>query len=225
MEDRLMFVARRMKKNVVTAPPSMSLFEARRRMLEHAFRQIPVVSEDGTLLGIVSDRDIRAAALPAGLVPGFSSGEADRFMKNTPVEQVMTRKVVTAMLTDTLEDAIVLLRDFRVNALPVVNDAGKVAGIITRTDVLDAFIDALGVGEVSSRLEVVVPDRPGTLAQLAAIIGSFHVNITSVLSIRHMEAGKRANFMRVATMNVGPIRKAIEEAGFEILDPSKFLVP
>jgi hypothetical protein len=40
-----------------------------------------------------------------------------------------------------------------------------------------------------------------------------------------MEAGKRANFMRVATMNVGPIRKAIEEAGFEILDPSKFLVP
>jgi len=220
-----MFVARRMKKNIVTAAPSSSLFEAKRRMLEHAIRQIPVVSEDGTLLGIVSDRDIRAAVLPAGLVPGFTSGEADRFLKSTPVEQVMTRKVVTAMLTDTLEDAIVLLRDFRVNALPVVNDAGKVAGIITRTDVLDAFIDALGVGEVSSRLEVVVPDRPGTLAQLAAIIGSFHVNITSVLSIRHVEEGKRANFLRVATMNVGPIRKAIEEAGFEILDPSKFLVP
>ena len=220
-----MFVARRMKKNIVTVAPSASLFEAKRRMLEHAIRQIPVVSEDGTLLGIVSDRDIRAAVLPAGLVPGFTSGEAERFMKSTSVEQVMTRKVITAMLTDTLEDAIVLLRDFRVNALPVVNDAGKVAGIITRTDVLDAFIDALGVGEVSSRIEVVVPDRPGTLAQLAAIIGSFHVNITSVLSIRHMEAGKRANFMRVATMNVGPIRKAIEEAGFEILDPSKFLVP
>ena len=220
-----MFVARRMKKNIVTAAPSTSLFEAKRRMLEHTIRQIPVVSEDGTLLGIVSDRDIRAAVLPAGLVPGFTSGEAERFMKSTPVEQVMTRKVITAMLTDTLEDAIVLLRDFRVNALPVVNDAGKVAGIITRTDVLDAFIDALGVGEVSSRIEVVVPDRPGTLAQLAAIIGSFHVNITSVLSIRHMEAGKRANFMRVATMNVGPIRKAIEEAGFELLDASQFILP
>ena len=218
-----MFVARRMKKQVVTAAPSASLFEAQRMMREHIIRQIPVVSEDGTLLGIVSDRDIRAAVLPAGLVPGFTSGEAERFMKSTPVEQVMTRKVITAMLTDTLEDAIVLLRDFRVNALPVVNDAGKVAGIITRTDVLDAFIDALGVGEVSSRLEVVVPDRPGMLAQLAAIIGSFHVNITSVVSIRH-EDGKRADFLRVATLNVGPIRKAIEEAGFEILDPSKFLL-
>jgi len=90
---------------------------------------------------------------------------------------------------------------------------------------MEAFIDALGVGEVSSRLEVVVPDRPGTLAQLTAIIGSFRVNITSVLSTRYVEPGKRANFFRVATLNVGPIRKAIEEAGFEILDPSKFLLP
>jgi acetoin utilization protein AcuB len=220
-----MFVARRMKKQIVTASPSASLFEAQRRMTEHTIPQLPVVSEDGTLLGIVSDRDIRAAVLPAGLVPGFTPGEAEKFMKNTPVERVMTRKVVTATLTDTLEDAIVLLHDFRVNALPVVDAAGKVTGIITRTDVLEAFIDALGVGEVSSRLEVVVPDRPGTLAQLAAIIGSFHVNITSVLSTRHVEAGKRANFFRVATLNVGPIRKAIEEAGFEILDPSKFLLP
>jgi acetoin utilization protein AcuB len=220
-----MFVARRMKKKIVTAVPSASLFEAQRLMREHTIRQVPVVSEDGTLLGIVSDRDIRAAVLPANLVPGFTGGEAEKFMKSTPVERVMTRKVVTATLTDTLEDAIVLLRDFRVNALPVVDGAGKIAGIITRTDVLDAFIDALGVGEISSRLEVVVPDRPGMLAQLAAIIGSFHVNITSVISIRHAVAGKRANFFRVATLNVGPIRKAIEDAGFEILEPSKFLLP
>ena len=220
-----MFVARRMKKKVVTVAPSASLFEVQRRMREHTIRQVPVVSEDGTLLGILCDRDIRAAVLPADLVPGFTAGEAEKFMKSTTVGQVMTRKVVTATLTDTLEDAIVLLHDFRVNALPVVDGAGKVAGIITRTDVLEAFNDALGVGEVSSRLEIVVPDRPGTLAQVAAIIGSFHVNITSVVSIRHAEAGKRANFFRVATLNVGPIRKAIEEAGFEILDPSKFLLP
>jgi len=214
-----------MKKKILTAAPSASLFEAQGLMRRHTVRQIPIVSEDGTLQGILSDRDIRAAVLPAGLVPGFTAEAAETFMKGTPVERVMTRKVVTATLTDTLEDAIVLLHDFRVNALPVVDAEGKVAGIITRTDVMEAFIDALGVGEVSSRLEVVVPDRPGTLAQLAAIIGSFHVNITSVLSTRHVDVGKRANFFRVATLNVGPIRKAIEEAGFQILGPSKFLLP
>lgn len=217
-----MFVSRRMKKKIVTVAPSASLLEAQRRMREHTIRQVPVVSENGTLLGIVSDRDIRAAVLPAGLVPGFTIGKAEKFMEGTPVERVMTRKVVTATPTDTMEDAIVLLHDFRVNALPVVDSAGKIVGIITRTDVLEAFIDALGVGEVSSRIEVVVPDRPGTLAQLAAIIGSFHVNITSVLSVQNVEAGKRASFFRVATLNVGPIRKAIEDAGFEILDPERF---
>ena len=40
-------------------------------MREHTIHQIPVVSEDGTLLGIVSDRDIRAAVLPVGLIPGI----------------------------------------------------------------------------------------------------------------------------------------------------------
>jgi acetoin utilization protein AcuB len=217
-----MFVARRMQKHPVTMSPSDSLFEAQERMRGKSVRQIPVVSEDGRLMGILSDRDIRGAVLPVGMIPGFTAEEAEKFLKATPVEKVMTRKVITALLTDTLEDAIELLYTFRVNALPVVDGDGKVVGIISRTDVLQAFIEALGVGEISSRIEVVVPDRPGTLARLVAIISSFQVNITSVLTTGHAEQGKRASFLRIATLNVGPIRKAIEEGGFEILDPSKF---
>ena len=217
-----MFVARRMQKTLVKLPPSASLAEAQDLMRGHSIRQIPVTSEDGKLLGILSDRDIRGAVLPAGLVPGFSAEKAETFLKTTPVEKAMTRKVVTATMNDTLEDAIVLLHDFRVNALPVVDAEGKVVGIITRTNVLEAFIDVLGVGEVSSRLEVVIPDKPGNLAQLVSIISSFHVNITSVLATGHVEEGKRANFFRIATLNTAPIKKAIEEAGFEILDPSMY---
>ncbi len=217
-----MFVARRMRKNTVTVVPSASLYEAQECMRRQNIRQIPVTSGDGRLLGILADRDIRAAVLPAGLVPGFSLEEAERFLKTTPVEKVMTRKVITATLTDSLEDAIVLLHDFRVNALPVVDADGRVAGIISRTDVLQAFIETLGVDEVSSRLEVVVPDRPGELARLISIISSFHVNITSVLTTGHAEGGKRANFVRIATLNIVPIKKAIVEAGFEIIDPSRF---
>ena len=219
-----MFVARRMQKDPVTMPPTASLFEARERMRERKVRQIPVTSEDGRLAGILSDRDIRGAVLPVGLVPGFTAEEAERFLRSTAVGKVMTRKVVTATLGDTLEDAIELLYTFKINALPVVDADGRVVGVISRTDVLKAFIDALGMGEVSSRLEVVVPDRPGTLARVVSIISSFQVNITSVLTTGHTEEGKRAAFLRIATLNVGPIRRAIEEAGFEILDPSKFVL-
>ncbi len=217
-----MFVARRMQRNVVTATPAMPLIEARRRMRGHNVHQLPVVQDDRTLVGILSDRDIREAALPVALLPKTTEKDVEDLLAKTPVEKVMTRKVVTATLSDSLEDAIVLMHDFRVNSLPVVDDKGRIAGIITRTDVLKAFVQALGVGEISSRLEVVVPDQPGALAQIVNIIKSFHVNITSVLTTGHVEEGYRAIFFRIATLNVMPIRKAIEAAGFRILDPSEF---
>jgi len=217
-----MFVVRRMRKEVVTIHPSASLFEARELMRGNDIHQLPVIGEDGGLVGIVSNRDIRQATLPVALIRGATEKEADDILRSTSVEKVMTRKVIAATLTDTLEDAIVLLHDFRINALPVVDDQGKVAGIITRTDALKAFIEALGVGEISSRLEVVVPDRPGALAAIVSIIKSFNVNITSLLTTGHSEEEKRAIFIRVATMNVLPLKQAIREAGFEILDPSCF---
>ena len=217
-----MFVVRRMRKQVVTIPPSASLFEARERMRAHDIHQLPVAGEDGRLVGILSNRDIRQATIPVALLRGATEKEAEELLKSTPVEKVMTRKVVAATLNDTLEDAIVLLHDFRINALPVVDHQGKVAGIITRTDALKAFIEALGVGEISSRLEVVVPDRPGALAAIVSIIKSFNVNITSLLTTGHAEEEKRAIFIRVATMNLIPLKQAIREAGFEILDPSRF---
>ncbi|MDH3238456.1 MAG: CBS and ACT domain-containing protein [Deltaproteobacteria bacterium] len=217
-----MFVTRRMQRKVVVIAPSASLQDARRLMRGQNVRQLPVTGEDNKLLGIVSDRDIREAMLPVELLSGSSENEREKMLESTPVEKVMTRKVVTATVNDSLEDAITLLHDFRVNSLPVLDDKGCVAGIITRTDVLKAFIEALGVGEISSRLEVVVPDVPGSLVGVMTIIKSFHVNIKSILTTGHTEPGTLAVFFRIATLNVGPIRKAIQEAGYRILDPADF---
>jgi acetoin utilization protein AcuB len=217
-----MFVMRRMQRHVVTISPSASLFDARERMRSHNIHQLPVTGENGTLVGILSNRDIREATIPVALIRGATAKEAEDLLRNTPVQRVMTRKVVSATLHDTLEDALVLLHDFRVNALPVVDDKGRVAGIITRTDVLKAFIETLGVGEISSRLEIVVPDRPGALSEIVAIIKGFNVNITSLLTTGHAQEGMRAIFFRIATLNVVPIKKAIQEAGIRILDPQDF---
>ena len=217
-----MFVTRRMRRDVVTVAPSSTLKDARSLMRAHSVRQLPVTGKENELIGILSDRDIREAMLPVGILPGASETKMEELLANTPVEKVMTRKVVTATIDDSLEDAIVLLHDFRVNSLPVVDDKGRVAGIITRTDILKAFIEALGVGEISSRLEVVVPDIPGSLVPIVTIIKNFHVNITSILTTGHTDPDKRAVFFRIATLNVGPIREALQEAGYEILSPGDF---
>jgi len=217
-----MFVTRRMQRNVVAISPSASLEDARSLMRERKVRQLPVTTEDNKLVGVLSDRDIREAMLPVRLLPGSSEKEMEKMLASTFVEKVMTRKVITATVNDSLEDAITLLHDFRVNSLPVLDDEGRVAGIITRTDVLKAFIEALGIGEISSRLEVVVPDIPGSLVGVMTIIKSFHVNIASILTTGYTEPDKRAVFFRIATLNVGPIRKALKEAGYHILNPGDF---
>jgi len=217
-----MFVARSMQKKPVTMLSTMSLFDAQELMRVKKIQQIPVVSEEGKLAGILSDRDIRGAVLPVGMIPGFTAEEAEKFLKNTPAEKVMTRNVYFATLTDTLEDAIGMLYNFKINALPVVDDENHVVGIISRTDILEAFIETIGMGKISSRIDVVVPDRPGAIAQIVGIISSFHVNITSILTLGDIEGGAMTSFFRVATLNINPIRKAIEEAGFEILDASKY---
>lgn len=219
-----MFVVRRMQRKVVTALPETSLFEARERMRGHSIHQLPVVEGDGKLVGIVSNHDVRETILPSALLPGLPDSEVEQRLRRTPVGEVMTRKVVTAALTDTLEDAVALLHDFRVNALPVVDEQGRVAGIITRTDVLQAVIDALGVGEVSSRIEVAIPDKPGGLAQIVNIIKSFNINITSVLTVGHREEGMRINIFRLATINPAPIKQAIRDAGYRVLEARDFIL-
>src|SRR4030067_1306119 len=144
-----MFVTQRMRRDIVTLAPTSPLKDARRLMRDRNVRQRPVPGKENELIGILSDRDIREAMLPVGLLPGASEKEMEEMLAKTPVEKVMTRKVVTATIDDSLEDAVVLLHDFRGNSLPVADDRGRVAGIITRAGVLKAFIEALGVGEIS----------------------------------------------------------------------------
>ena len=73
-----MFVTRRMQRNVATITPSASLEEARSLMREKNVRQLPVIDEDNKLAGMVSDRDIREAMLPVGLLPGSSEKEMEK---------------------------------------------------------------------------------------------------------------------------------------------------
>ena len=139
------------------------------------------------------------------------------------IADVMTRNVITVRPETTLKEAAGLLARTGISGMPVVDGTGRLAGILTRGDVLRACIQAMGVGEISSRLEVLVPDRPGALADVVAIIKTFHVNIITVLTAGPAGAGMRTIYFRLSTLNVAPIRKAIEEAGFRVLDPGSFL--
>lgn len=101
--------------------------------------QLPVI-DNGKLVGIVTERDLRAALPP---VPELPESPADREGMPDPdhvrVETVMTANVLTLGPDDTVEQAARLMRRRRIGAIPIVEN-GRVVGMLTRSDVIDALL-------------------------------------------------------------------------------------
>lgn len=111
-----------MTKNPVTATPREKLTAVAARMHAGGFRCVPILS-DGVPVGIVTDRDIR---LHTG------------FLDQTEAFKAMSEALITVTPSTDIQEAARLLRDRKIGGLPVVED-GKLAGVITVTDVLEAL--------------------------------------------------------------------------------------
>jgi acetoin utilization protein AcuB len=133
-------IATWMKHPVQTVKPLDTIQHAREIMEERRINQLPVVA-NGRLLGIVSDRDLRDAFPSVFDSPGFGG------RKHKPgadpskilIESVMSARLFTLGPKDSVVWAAQLMRRERIGAVPVV-DAGRLVGILTRSDVLDAFV-------------------------------------------------------------------------------------
>jgi acetoin utilization protein AcuB len=211
-----MLVRNYMSTEPVSVPPGTTLAQAAALTRAHRVRHLPVVRE-GELAGIVSDRDLRAA-LPSPLER--AGAERARALEDTPVEAVMTREVITAGPLDTVEDAAKLLCRHRIGALPVLDAAGRLVGIITETDVLTAFAEILSAGGASSRLEVSLPDRPGELARALAILGELRLNLTSLMVLPQARDGRKTVIVHVGTIDPREAVAALERAGAQVGWPS-----
>lgn len=113
-----------MTTNPVTAGPEDKLAAVQRRMKEGMFRSMPVIKE-GRLVGIITDRDVRAKA---------------QNLEDTPAESAMTREVLTVIPRQSVWDAARLLAERKIGGMPVL-DEGVLVGIITTTDLLRAFAE------------------------------------------------------------------------------------
>lgn len=210
-----MYVKSRMQTDLVTIHGEDNLHTALVLMREKRIHQLPV-TVGKKLIGIITDRDIRQASSP-GLKD--KKLEMDPLLSSIRVEEIMAREVITVSPQAPLEDAILLLYLNRFGGLPVVEGDGELVGIITKTDILKAFIETLGIGEPSSRLELVLEDSPGALAEVVKIIQKYNINISSIMSAPHEEKNKKNIFLRLATIDLTSVKEALLKAGYTIIQP------
>jgi acetoin utilization protein AcuB len=108
-------------------------------LLENRIRHLPVVRGE-SLVGIISDRDLKRA-MPS-VVAGATAEDYQAFMDETPIEQVMTPGPITCTPDTHLVELVREFCQHKVGAMPVV-EGGRVVGIVTQTDMMQAFLTVL----------------------------------------------------------------------------------
>ena len=206
-----------MTREVATLSPEDTAKTALALCRERRIRHLPVL-EDGRLVGIASDRDFRAAA------PPFGDPDRAVALAEIRVGEVMAREVVTVASDDPIEQAANTMRERRIGCLPVIED-GELVGIITASDVMDALVYLVGAHEPGSRMEISLPDRPGSLAGAAGVFGMCGINIVSAAmgATREPTDGRmireRTVVFRVDTIDTSEVVGYLEEAGYTVLWP------
>ena len=216
-----MFVSRSMTRRVITVGPEATLFEIQDLMTQNRIRHVPVVDEDNKLIGIVSDRDVRSALPFRYLQEGISPEEKAK-LQGLRAKDIMTRKVFTISPGYTIQDALLMIQNSKVGALPVVDEEGRLKGILSVRDLLRAFINVLGIGQPGTLLCILVEEKVGQLKKIVDAITAMGVSFGSVLVARYWEEDKRAVFPYLLTQNVAHVKKKLQEMGYTLLDPMQW---
>jgi len=125
-----------MSRDVVTVSPDAALIDIRKRLQEGGFNHMLVV-EDGTLCGVISDRDVLKAISP--FLDTYSEEHRDVKTLSQPASEIMQGDPITVAPNTPIEEASQTLLDNRVSSLPVVEEDDLV-GIVTGKDMLEYYV-------------------------------------------------------------------------------------
>lgn len=210
-----MLVSNRMTREVVTTSPAATLADGLATMHERRIRHLPVV-EDGRVVGIVSDRDLRDAAPPPGAMP---DEERLRYLRERRIGEIMKGDVVSVEPRTPVEEAARVMAARKIGCLPVM-EGDDLLGILTASDLLRGFVDLFGMNRPSSRIEIRLPNRPGELARVVRLIGVEHkINIAGMV-LPAISPRESLAVMRIQTLDPRAVVEGLRGLGYDVGWPS-----
>ncbi|MDO7789069.1 CBS and ACT domain-containing protein [Desulforamulus aquiferis] len=207
-----MFVKDCMTTSPIGIPKSTPILEALEKMKKLKIRQLPVI-EKGKLAGLVTERELlQVTPSPATTLSVF---EMNYLLSKMVVGEVMVKNPITVGLDTTIEEAALIMRENKANCL-LVMEKDELAGIITQSDIFDAFIEFFGIKKAGTRLVLQSHDRVGALAELTDIIKAMNINIRGF--VVHRKDNDVLNIVvRVNTVDPDPLVKELESRGIPVL--------
>lgn len=205
-----MYVKNRMTKNPITVAVNASITDAVALMREKNLKRVLVVDGD-KVVGILTQSDIQKVSPTKAT--SLSIFEINYLLSNLTVEDSMTKNPIVIESNSLLEEAAVIMRENRIGTLPVVEN-GKLVGIITESDIFDAFIDLLGFKDLGSRITIEARDVPGAMANIAEVFKSFNFNITHIAVYRG--EGTSDVVIRSNAVDTADLEKILTEHGYKV---------
>jgi acetoin utilization protein AcuB len=205
-----------MVKDVITTEKDAKISEVLDLMRYHKIHRIPVVDENDKLVGLITEGMIAGQNSPA---TSLSIYELNYLLSKTAVKTVMIRKVISIHENDLMEEAAEKLLKHDIGCLPVINEDGKVVGILTQNDIFKAFLDVLGWNKETSRLIISTPEGVGRLQKMTSIFAQANVNIANLGVYKHDEDNVAYMIVRVdGQNNLDSVIDMLEKEDFHVLE-------
>ncbi|MCL6612344.1 MAG: CBS and ACT domain-containing protein [Peptococcaceae bacterium] len=206
-----MFVKDCMTKNPIVIPPSTPVLEAVNILKKNKIRQLPVVEKD-KLIGLVTRHELLTVSpSPASTLSVY---EMNYLLSKMEVKECMIKKPLTVEPSTTVEEAALVMRDNKMDAL-LVTEKDKLVGIITESDIFDQLIKIFGLRKAGSRIVVETEDRVGVLADIVSEVKNLNINLVGV-AIAEKSDQRVQIMLRVSTADPSELVKRIKEKGYAV---------
>lgn len=135
-----------MTKDVITVSPGTALPEVAAVMAAHGISGLPVVNDDGTVAGVISEKDFLSHMHP-GKRPNFMAVIAECLKgrgclaapaRTATAKDIMKSPALTVGEAETVREIAQLFAGKKINRVPVIDGAGRICGIVTRNDIIRA---------------------------------------------------------------------------------------
>jgi acetoin utilization protein AcuB len=184
-----------MTSDAMTIDEDTSMMKASQIMKENNVRRLPVMHK-GKLVGMVTDRDIKEAS--PSMATTLDVHELYYLLSELRVKDIMSKDVFTIGPEETVEKAAVKMMEHRISGLPVVNDKGKVVGVITQGDIFKVLVSLTGIYRGRIQFAFNLEDRPGSIKEVVDMIRKHGGRMVSILTSYDMcDEGCRHVYIRI----------------------------
>ena len=203
-----MLIRERMSRPVLSITMDLPINDVLAMFRKEHIRRAPVI-KDGKLVGIVSERDLLYAS--PSPVTVLSVWEMHYMISKVTVKQVMNKKVLTVNEDTPIEEAARIMADHKIGGLPVMSStgSGRVAGIITETDLFKIFLELMGARQKGIRVTALIADKPGQLAKVTRAVAENGGNFISFGMFTGRDANSRLITFKVDGIGIAALRQAL----------------